>query len=199
MAQLAHDWSDHEIATLRQGAADGHPARYVAEMLGLTRNSVLGKAARLGVRFSAIAAKQAARPHIYPTKRKPKEVTFITRLPSKSKKKKADPLPNFIARQRANEVNSLKRKLPAYMRDKARQKHFGMIARGKREEIRANDDVADGGPTLWELGPGGCKWPGGRNDMGIRAFCGLPRAPLRPYCAAHYEQSVERQRVCAGA
>jgi GcrA cell cycle regulator len=46
-------WTEERVAILRRGRAEDWPARKIADLLGCTRNAVLGKADRLGLRESA--------------------------------------------------------------------------------------------------------------------------------------------------
>jgi GcrA cell cycle regulator len=44
-----HDWNEKEIGDLRRMCAEGCTARVIADWLGTTRNSVIGKLTRLGL------------------------------------------------------------------------------------------------------------------------------------------------------
>jgi hypothetical protein len=46
-------WTEERVAILRRGRAEDWPARKIVDLLGCTRNAVLGKADRLGLRESA--------------------------------------------------------------------------------------------------------------------------------------------------
>jgi GcrA cell cycle regulator len=44
-----HDWNETEIGDLRRLCAEGCSARVIADWLGITRNAVIGKVARMGL------------------------------------------------------------------------------------------------------------------------------------------------------
>lgn len=48
-----HNWTDERIELLRKLLADDYSASQAATQLGVTRNAVIGKAARLGIALSA--------------------------------------------------------------------------------------------------------------------------------------------------
>jgi GcrA cell cycle regulator len=59
-------WTEERVAILKRGREKDWPARKIADLLGCTRNAVLGKADRLGLRASShrggrlVTAKRAA-------------------------------------------------------------------------------------------------------------------------------------------
>jgi len=48
---VAKDWTEEEMEALSRMAAEGHTAKAIAEKLGRTRNSVIGRAVRKGVKL----------------------------------------------------------------------------------------------------------------------------------------------------
>jgi GcrA cell cycle regulator len=44
-----HDWNESEVGDLRRMCAEGLSARVIATELGITRNAVIGKVARMGL------------------------------------------------------------------------------------------------------------------------------------------------------
>lgn len=49
--KVCTDWSEDEMITLSRMASDGHSARAIAEKLGRTRNSVIGRVHRSGIKL----------------------------------------------------------------------------------------------------------------------------------------------------
>ena len=48
---VATEWTDDEMQTLSRMAKEGHSARTIAETLGRTRNSIIGRVHRSGIQL----------------------------------------------------------------------------------------------------------------------------------------------------
>lgn len=80
------DWNASALATLKTMLAAGHSSREIAERLGPTRNAVIGKIHRLGLRYPDKPRKPPLR-----RPRKPKPLPFIARRP-KPRRKSSGPV-----------------------------------------------------------------------------------------------------------
>jgi GcrA cell cycle regulator len=66
-----HDWNEKEIGDLRRMCAEGCSARIIADALGITRNSVIGKLTRLGLHCT-VPERPAPKRRRKPAQPKPK-------------------------------------------------------------------------------------------------------------------------------
>lgn len=57
------EWNEDRVTSLKAMWADGKSARLIAAELGVTRNSIIGKARRLGLE-ARVAAKKRPDPHL---------------------------------------------------------------------------------------------------------------------------------------
>lgn len=69
-------WTEERITLLKEMAAAGNTARQVADSLGTTRNSIIGKSHRLGISINSKAAKSGR-----PAARKPASARPLSPAP----------------------------------------------------------------------------------------------------------------------
>lgn len=172
-------WTDERIETLRQLWEQGLTAGQIAEKLGegLTRNAVIGKAHRLGlkgrpspVKAGAEAAAAAPAPAAAP---KPAAAAAPAPAPAPKPEAAAEPAPAPAAAA-----------VPAIELPKARPVPARAVpAAGK----------SGGKTTLLDLSDKVCKWPIGHPDEADFHFCGKPSQPGFPYCGEHCAVAYQAQ------
>lgn len=165
-------WTDERIETLRRLWEKGLTASQIAEKLGdVSRNAVIGKAHRLGLKSrpspvkadapegspAAEAEKKAAPPKkVAPAKAEPIAVADVA--PADPPAPKPAPKPVLREAQPAPRM------------------------RAPGEKV-----------TLLDLNERICKWPIGHPDEEDFHFCGKPVNPGFPYCTAHCAEAYQAQ------
>jgi GcrA cell cycle regulator len=149
-------WTEEAIEVLKRLALEGRSASVIAQALGAaSRNAVIGKANRIGVRLNGDGRASApgwAAPRAY-------------RLPSA-----ADPRPKpasdggSSARARVRDSREERKAAWAFA-----EPEVGEMRRVSLEDIRQF----------------ACRWPLGDPKSGDFAYCGLTPAEGRSYCGGH--------------
>ena len=155
-------WTDEAVEALKRLAHEGRSASVIAQALGApSRNSVIGKANRIGIKLSGggrafapgptpaeiYQTQAAAGPCPRPDARKQRAAPALT--PARSRDLRIKPGEEAACSLAEAEVGEMRR--------------IGF------EEIRAFV----------------CRWPLGDPMSGDFAYCGLEAANGRPYCAGH--------------
>jgi GcrA cell cycle regulator len=166
-------WTDERIEILRNLWDRGMSASQISEQLGgnITRNAVIGKAHRLGLksRPSPVKAESSrkAPPHLAPTPR------VVTTPPAIAPKP-------VVAAPSPHVSDILSRQILPPMPSPA------PVPRKPRAE---GDKII----TLLDLSDKICKWPIGHPDEEDFHFCGSPVNPGTPYCAEHCAVAYQSQ------
>jgi GcrA cell cycle regulator len=164
-------WTDDRIEMLKRLAVDGLSASQIAcELGGVTRNAVLGKLDRLGLRLM-----RSSGGRLPPGERARREAE---RKRAKRAERGAKP-----RRRRSLGEAKPERKLTRDERMAAvaeRQDRFACEALPYMTDEQRARTV-----TLLDLGRGQCHWPLGDPQREDFRFCGGAAEPERPYCLDH--------------
>jgi len=205
------EWTPARVQSLREAWAAGFTASVIAHAFGIGRNSVIGKAHRLGLARRALGkhrSEPAAAPR--PAKRAPERnkpaaartkpaamrnrTISLAHVPAKPALGR-DPGCTPVRRQEHAPNNSS----PAIplVRSSQRMPPVAADAAGVfRKSGRAVPAVAGAAPPppaqtgcgILELTNETCRWPHEPGGLGDPRYCGEPGADLSaraPYCAAH--------------
>ncbi len=162
---LAPTWTDVRIGALKQLAADGLSATAIGNELGVTRNAVIGKLARLGVPLAGAWTVPMA-PRIKPP-----------------------PMPKVI---RANPPHPEPHHRPATRRTVIRPERAGIYG-GEVETVdipEARELPPDSSPfacTIVDLTDEICRWPiGDPSNIATFRYCGDEAIGGKVYCHRHH-------------
>lgn len=158
-------WTEQEEKFLRENYRH-HPARVLAEVLGRSRNSVIGRASRIGLSRPYSEVFRAA-----------KEARF-----------KEKSMPKIVPDEPTSADDYLSRNLLAISRKRGETNQ-------RRKPTYAQDaDLADKveplngvGVSLWDAQPNQCRWVVG--DPKAMTFCGHEKRAGSSYCQSHFEAS----------
>jgi GcrA cell cycle regulator len=149
-------WTEETIEILKRLALEGRSASLIAVALGAaSRNAVIGKANRIGIRLNGDGrgcARRSAPSGAY-------------RLPSGAVSR-PKPTPGEGSSAQALSHDPREERKPAWAFVEA---EVGEMRRLRFEEIRQSE----------------CRWPLGDPRSGDFAYCGLTPAEGRSYCAGH--------------
>jgi GcrA cell cycle regulator len=149
-------WTEETIELLKRLALEGRSASLIAQALGAaSRNAVIGKASRIGIRLNGDGrgcARRAAPAGAY-------------RLPAGAVSR-LRPAPGEGSSAQALSYDSRENRKPAWAFVEA---EVGEMRRLRFEDIRQSE----------------CRWPLGDPRSGDFAYCGLAPAEGRSYCAGH--------------
>lgn len=164
-------WSEERVEKLRNLLKQRLSARQIAERLGdVTRNAVIGKAARLGLELAGC------------------DPTLRRENGQRHRKEVLRRLQQSYARKTGARMDG--RTVGRYVQIKE--------ASEKKAVARANlapPEVRN--LTLLDLGPSDCRWPLGDGPF---TFCGCPQNAASSYCDFHHALSIqERMPVAAPA
>lgn len=173
-AQPAQVWTDKKINELKKLWGKGLTTAEIGKKLNVSKNAVVGKAHRLGLksRPSPIKNTAARKTAVAKPSKKTVEAPKKKLAPVKAAKAPvAKPAPKASAatKGKAKETPKAPVKAPA-----AKTK-----ATSKKQEVDLMVDITD-------LKIGMCKWPIGDPRMPNFHFCGKPALDGKPYCPGHY-------------
>lgn len=205
-------WTDERIATLKKMWEGGATASQIAEELGgVSRNAVIGKAHRLGLKSrpspvkandkkkKAAAKKPAAKPA---AAKKPAAKTAaakpaakpVAKAPEASGGKKADvpsqPLPNPTP-----DLPKIVSVGPGgFLRQGPGDQQAPIPPAPPRRLVPAkpSPEIADK-TSLLDLSDKVCRWPMGHPGEPDFHFCGEPVNPGYPYCVEHCGRAYQAQ------
>lgn len=172
-------WTEERVAQLRTLWSEGLSASQIAKKMGgITRNSVIGKANRLGLEGRAnpsapgirLAAPKPTKPSA-PRALKPRPQAKVfgeTKVPPISAPKQ--PAGVFVLA----EIKGRPTAEPAPPRATADERKFQPLP----------------GVQPVPFGSLGCKWPVG-GDLADLMCCGARKDDAKPYCAVHFAASVQ--------
>ncbi len=177
-------WTEQTVETLKKFALEGKSAAWIAKAIGApSRNAVIGKANRIGVKLNGgmgLAAGEEgllmAQPPSIPWERK-------RPLRSGSEPRSDRRTSEDISRRRV--ASRARSSLPAIARSTIRADRRTYVKAEVGEMRRIG---------LLNIGEVECRWPLGDPGEDDFAYCGLPIAKGHAYCAGHcrlaYRQPV---------
>jgi len=165
-------WTDQAVETLRKLAFEGRSAAWIAAALGApSRNAVIGKASRIGIKLnggthSGLCAERPP-PAQIPWRRARSASIGERQRPER-------PLPAAIPWGRT--ISPARSRAPAIPRKK-RRTDVRVFASAEVGEMRRIGFA--------EISEIECRWPLGDPTQEDFAYCGLQVAKGRAYCAGH--------------
>lgn len=177
-------WDDQKVERLRELAPE-HTALQIAADLGLTRNSVIGKANRLEIKICGGAKKNTA-----DRKRRYREANLAKGLTVNGKPRAAPG--SFKPGPKAKVFGSVAIRAPVRSK-KNRSDLFasrGIDWKAPEDPGIKPDAPRGAGPAFLALNGHDCHWPHGDPATDDFTFCYAPRDPDRsiPYCDFHLEK-----------
>lgn len=157
-------WTEQEERFLRENYRT-HPARVLAEVLGRTRNSVIGRANRLGLSSERGDALRSAYKARFMERKMPK---IVPDEPTND----SDYLSRNLIAITAHRGFEDKRKKPVY------------TYKDKEDPVVSLNGV---GVSLWDISSSQCRWVVG--DPKNITFCGHGKEAGSSYCLAHTKLS----------
>lgn len=211
-------WTDERIGTLTKLWEGGSTASQIAEQLGgVSRNAVIGKAHRLGLKSrpspvksndkKAAAAKPATKPEVKPATAKPVK----RRIPPKTQAAKHPPRPvapiashatpegkDIPSQPMPNKSTNLPKIVSVgpggFLRQGPGDQQPPIPPAPPRRLVPAKPsaDIADK-TSLLELSDKVCRWPMGHPGEPDFHFCGVDVNPGFPYCVEHCGRAFQAQ------
>ena len=184
--------------TLRSMAKDGHSASEIGKALGRTRNSILGRASRIGVRLSAKSTSTWA-PKVFT----PEEDKAIRAMAAAGVNARQIALRLGMGRDTVasyalkNYIEIVRGKTgpppppPAPPPQPRQRERLVRIAPPPRLVARREEPVQPRMLTFQDLEPDSCRWPIGDPLTAEFRFCGL-HASGGPYCTRHTRAATHR-------
>ncbi len=210
-------WTDERIATLKKMWEGGSTASQIAEELGgVSRNAVIGKAHRLGLksRPSPVKAnekkKAAKKAATKPAPAKKAETTAkpAPKAPAKAAVKSDKPAPSAAAKPSAsapipsqpmpNPSSDLPKIVSVgpggFLRQGPGDQQAPIPPAPPRRLVPAkpSPEIADK-TSLLDLSDKVCRWPMGHPGEPDFHFCGAPVNPGFPYCVEHCGRAYQAQ------
>ncbi len=185
-------WTPERVELLKKLHAEGHSASQIAKRLGggVTRNAVIGKVSRLGLKRDAAS---------FPTRRPPflwtqdldkrlRRAVEDGRTDAEIALELGAPLASVSHRRRVLGLDKrgvYRRPTLVFSRPESAAATHGEV----RPPEPPDPADAPGKRTLLTLAFGECKWPMAQ-VQGEWTFCGEQQAEGRPYCADHFTMSI---------
>ena len=203
-------WTEERIATLTKMWEGGKTASQIADELGgVSRNAVIGKAHRLGLkaRPSPVKAKAKAKKPVpaKPAAKKPAAAKAPAQKPAPAKPA-AQPAPTSAAAKAApNQSQPLPDKredLPkivsygpgGFLRQGPGDQQAPIPPAPPRRLVPAKPDPSIADKTsLLDLNDRVCRWPMGHPGEPDFHFCGVKVNPGFPYCVEHCGRAYQAQ------
>lgn len=178
-------WTDERVELLTKLWSEGKSASEIAAELGeVTRNAVIGKINRMGLKKAAQAEESPAKAE--KLEEKPVEKPKATKAKTKPK-----PVEDKVEEEKA----PIETKPNTPVIYDANQPHPPQINPNEispeaREEAARVEKTAKK-LDLMQLTERTCKWPIGDPATEEFWFCGHPSQPGKPYCQAHIELAFQ--------
>ena len=205
-------WTDERIATLTKMWEGGATASQIAEKLGgVSRNAVIGKAHRLGLksRPSPVKANETKAPKPAAAKKPAKPTAPAPATEKLARAKPAAPAPTPRAEPAATAAPSSGQSIPAVSSEKTRVVSVGpggFLRQGPGDQqapippapprrlvpAKPSADIADK-TSLLDLSDRVCRWPVGHPGEPDFHFCGEKVNPGFPYCVEHCGRAYQAQ------
>src|SRR6476660_2089835 len=198
-------WTDERIAKLKEMWEGGATASQIAEDLGgVSRNAVIGKAHRLGLKARPSPVKEKEKPAPTPT---PVAARPAPRPAPEAPRAPVAPVAERAAPRAAAETPS--QPIPNRNPDMPRIVSVGpggFLRQGPGDQqppippapprrlvpAKPSPDIA-GKTSLLDLNDRICKWPMGHPGEPDFHFCGAPSNPGFPYCVQHCGVAYQAQ------
>lgn len=210
-------WTDERIGTLKKLWEGGSTASQIAEELGgVSRNAVIGKAHRLGLKSrpspvksndkSAAAKKPAAKPAVQKTKPKPVTRPVVRTQAAKHPPRPVPPVASH-ATPEGKDIPSQPMPNPSTSLPKiVSVGPGGFLRQGPGDQqppippapprrlvpAKPSAEIADK-TSLLELSDKVCRWPMGHPGEPDFHFCGVDVNPGFPYCVEHCGRAFQAQ------
>ena len=186
-------WTDERIATLKKMWEGGSTASQIAEELGgVSRNAVIGKAHRLGLKsrpspvkaaVKKTAAKPAAKPAVKPTDKPATAQASGASIPSQPIPNKTPDLPKIVSVGPGG-----------FLRQGPGDQQAPIPPAPPRRLVPAKPSPAIKDKTsLLDLTEKICRWPMGHPGEPDFHFCGEAVNPGYPYCVEHCGRAYQAQ------
>jgi len=201
-------WTDERIATLKKMWEGGSTASQIAEELGgVSRNAVIGKAHRLGLKsrpspvkagekkkapakkpapkaaVKKTAAKPAAKPAVKPTDKPATAQASGASIPSQPIPNKTPDLPKIVSVGPGG-----------FLRQGPGDQQAPIPPAPPRRLVPAKPSPAiEGKTSLLDLTEKICRWPMGHPGEPDFHFCGEAVNPGYPYCVEHCGRAYQAQ------
>ena len=203
-------WTDERIATLKKMWEGGSTASQIADELGgVSRNAVIGKAHRLGLKSRPSPVKAAEKkkaelkpkPAVKPAAKKaaPRPAPVATPAPAKPAAKVApkadDAIPSQPLPNRTPDLPKIVSVGPGgFLRQGPGDQQPPIPPAPPRRLVPAKPDPSIADKTsLLDLSDKVCRWPMGHPGEPDFHFCGDAVNPGFPYCVAHCGRAYQAQ------
>jgi GcrA cell cycle regulator len=171
---MAHcAWGEYHIELLRKLKLAGNTARQIAAHMGITRNAVIGKWARLG-RFGVEYDRERDR-----------STRVRNRIVKRKKLNIAKPKIEKIEKPKIEKIEKPKRTLAPFERTPDELKRPGTIPQEPPTSPNMRPRATGVVNAVIELRVGDCRWPIGDPCNGSFRFCGVQCDLGMSYCTHH--------------
>jgi GcrA cell cycle regulator len=168
MIKLINEWPPERVEKLRELFNDGVSFAHIASQLALTRNAIIGKCARLGLRRD---------PPLRP------KAPFGIRPPRN----------RSVSAQEGHMLRKLRRPSARLRSDPTKNKTFNKIVAGPKVSSEPLPSTLESDlaiprrqrKNIFTLGPTSCRFPIGTPGEPDFFFCGASKLDLLPYCGVH--------------
>lgn len=174
-AGFKFNWTDVQVARLKEMHQQGLSATQIGVRLGTSRNAVIGKLHRLDLMRVRTPAK--------PKPPRQRQEPDLTAIPAAVRLKPIED--NTVYAPKTTYRGGIREKLASAKRTQ----------QADVQPIEPPPQPRGDKPGLMQLKPGECKWPFGDPRHPDFHYCGQPREEGRPYCAGHARQAYERRAV----
>ena len=207
-------WTDERIATLKKMWESGSTASQIAEELGgVSRNAVIGKAHRLGLKSRPSPVKANDKKKAPAKKAAPAPKPAAKKAPPKPVAKEAKPAPKPQAEARPDAPkpadNATSQPIPNPTPDLPKIVSVGpggFLRQGPGDQqapippapprrlvpAKPSPEIADK-TSLLDLSDKVCRWPMGHPGEADFHFCGEAVNPGFPYCVEHCGRAYQAQ------
>lgn len=165
-------WTEQEEDFLRKNYRS-HPARVIAQALGRTRNSVIGRASRIGL----------SRPY---------DEVFRAAQEARFKEKR---MPKIVPDEPTSDDDYLSRNLLAITSHRGFEDKRRKPTNAHKETEDPVEPLNGVGVSLWDVKPSQCRWIIG--DPKNITFCGHEKHAGSSYCQSHFEASKSSAKQVA--
>lgn len=193
---FGHDeWSAEQIQTLRRLWDEGLSASNIGKALRRSKNSIVGKAHRLGLpKRETFIGVASPRPWASPELRARRDEAQAKREARAAAMQAARPLPRPTPPPAPAPAPVALSVAAVIAGEKSAQAAREADRRADRPAVHRNN-----GPLHYPAGLP-CQWPSGHpKTPGIRFECTAARVPERPYCAGHCAVAYQPRRQAVAA
>jgi len=188
------NWTDEMVETASRMWVSGFSARNIGSQLGVSRNSVIGKMSRLGVRSG-----KSPKPVPGPVREERQRIEWTGEMLATLERLWSEDYPaatiGAVLGVGKGSVFAKSRRLGLGSRGlrgrnrKSKSRKARILAPVKRDELSVEDEPDSFGLEFVELTAANCRWPHGDPADDDFGFCGHGCDVTRPYCSYHMEVS----------